>query len=150
MIMIGFFAKLLKNEDGVAAIEFAMVAPFLILLMVGIMDMGMYIRDKMKLEQISRAGVDFVLQGGQDSDIESNVVSYYDPDNTTAYTVTSERVCTCGDGIAQDCTAMACPQGDHSRQFVKVDVSREFSTLFPYPGLPQTMTLSGSARMRLD
>lgn len=145
-----FFTNYLTSERGVAAVEFSMIAPILILLMVGIMDMGMYVRDQMKLEQISRASVDYVLNGGLDENIGTEVLDYYDPEHASDYTITTERVCTCSDGAAQECGAVTCEFGDYSRQYVQVSIDRNFSTLFPYPGIPDELTLHGYSRMRLD
>ncbi|MEK7802264.1 MAG: TadE/TadG family type IV pilus assembly protein [Pseudomonadota bacterium] len=139
-----------SSEEAVAATEFAMIAPFLILLMVGIMDLGSYIRDRMKLEQISRASADYVLQGGSEENIQTDVLAYFDAARADTYTVTTERVCTCEDGLAQSCSAVSCGFGDYSRQYIQVTVDRTFSTLFPYPGISPQMSLSGFARLRLD
>lgn len=129
-----------------------MTAPILILLMVGIFDMGSYIRDQMRLEQMARASVDYVMQGGQDENISQDVVSYYDAKGTNdgAYDVNSERICTCSNGMAQSCSAISCGSGDYSRQYVEVTINRTYTTLFDYPGIPHTINLKGSARMRLD
>jgi len=140
----------LKNECGAAAVEFSFLAPLLILLMVGIMDMGIYIRDKMKLEQISRAATDYLMQGGVEENIVTEVLPYYDENNTSAYTVLAERVCTCSDGSAQDCSAVSCDPGDYSRQYVQVTVDRTYTTMFPYPGIPEEIQMSGYSRLRLD
>lgn len=142
--------KFIRSESGAAAVEFSFIAPILLLLMVGLMDMGMYIRDRMKLEQISRAAVDYIMQGGQEDNIQTDVLTYYDSENAESYTITPERVCTCSDGATQDCSAMSCSHGDYSRQYVQVTVDRTFTTLFPYPGIPREMSLSGYSRMRLD
>lgn len=145
-----FIKNYFSSECGVAAVEFSMLAPILILLMVGVMDMGLYVRDKMKLEQISRASVDYVLNGGLEENIQTEVLEYYDSEHVSDYTVTAERVCTCSDGVAQDCGAVTCDFGDYSRQYVQVSINRNYSTLFPYPGIPEELTLNGHARMRLD
>lgn len=139
-----------KNNSGAAAVEFSFIAPLLITLIVGLMDMGNYIHSKMKLEQISRASVDYMLQGGEEANIRNEVLNYYAGSDANTYTLTTERVCTCADGTARDCSAISCGSGDHSRQYVQVSVDKTFSTLFPYPGVPSEMSLSGSARMRLD
>lgn len=144
------WGKFIASESGAAAVEFSFLAPILILLMVGLMDMGTYIRDRMRLEQISRAAVDYLMQGGQEENIQMDVLAYYDSENSGSYTITPERICTCGDGVAQDCSAMSCSTGDYSRQYVQVTIDRTFTTLFPYPGIPQEMSLSGYSRMRLD
>lgn len=147
---MNFLRTYLQTDKGVAATEFALAAPMLILLMVGILDLGSYIHDRLKLEQISRAAADYVVQGGSEENITLDVLSYYDATRTDSYTVVAERVCTCNDGAAQDCSAVSCEFGDYSRQYIQVTIDRTFSTLFPYPGIPSEMSLSGFARLRLD
>ena len=140
----------LGSDSGAAAVEFSFIAPLLILLIVGLVDMGNYIRNRMKLEQISRASVDFILQGGEEANIQQEVLTYYVGEEANTYALSTERICTCEDGVAHECGAITCGQGDHSRQYVQVSVDKTFSTLFPYPGIPSEISLSGSARMRLD
>lgn len=142
--------KYLQSEKAVAATEFALTAPMLMFLMVSIIDLGSYIRDRMRLEQISRASVDYIMQGGEEDNIQTDVLSFFDPSHVDSYTLNTERICTCSDGFATDCSAITCDHGDYSRQYVQVTVDRVFTTFMPYPGIPQQMSLSGSARMRLD
>jgi hypothetical protein len=118
--------------------------------MVGLTDIGIYIKSRMQLEQISRASVDYVMQGGSESNIKTDVLDYYDPDHADSYLVSTERFCTCADGEAQDCSALNCGSGDYSRQYFEVTINRTLKTLFPYPGIPEELNLQGSARMRLD
>ena len=145
-----FFSLFAKSEAGVAAVEFALIAPILILLMVGLTDMGLYIKSRMQLEQISRASVDYVMQGGDENNIGTDVLNYYDAEHATSYSINTERFCTCADGETQDCSALNCGAGDYSRQYFQVTLNRTVSTLFPYPGIPDELQLQGSARMRLD
>ena len=145
-----FWGTYSKSENGVAAVEFSMIAPILILMMIGLMDLGLYVREKMKLEQISRAAVDYVMQGGQEENISEDIVTYYDSEHAGDYTVTTERVCTCSDGVAQSCDAVSCDFGDYSRQYFQVNVARTYETSFPYPGIRNEIDMSGFARMRLD
>jgi Flp pilus assembly protein TadG len=138
----------LKNTDGVAAVEFSLLAPVVLFLMLGTIDFGIYVKERMKMEQIARASVEYVLQGGYEEGIQTDVVAYYDESNR--YEVTTSWMCTCSDGAMAACGEESCPAGDYSRQFVQVDLSRSFAPLFPYPGLPTALTLHGNARMRYD
>ena len=119
-------------------------------MMVGLMDLGLYVRDKMKLEQISRAAVDYVMQGGLEENIEEDIITYYDASSVPSYSVTTDRVCTCSDGVAQTCDAVSCDFGDYSRQYFQVKIERTYTTTFPYPGISNEIVMDGYARMRLD
>lgn len=90
------------------------------------------------------------MQGGQEENIDQDIVTYYDSENAEKYTVTTERICTCSDGVAQTCDAVSCDFGDYSRQYFQVNVQRTFETSFPYPGIRSEIDMSGFSRMRLD
>jgi Flp pilus assembly protein TadG len=140
----GFFRK----TDGAAAVEFSFIAPVVLFLMLGTIDFGIYIKERMKMEQIARASVEYVLQGGYEENIHTDVVSYYD--GSGQYEISTNRMCTCSDGVMVSCGEEMCPTGDYSRQFVQVDLVRTFTPLFSYPGIPASLTLRGSARLRYD
>lgn len=144
------FSTYFYKEDGAAAIEFAFSAPLLLILILGLVDMGSYIQSRIKLEQIARASADFVLQGGDENQIEEVVIGYYDSNHSNEYDLETQRICTCSDGVEQSCGAVSCGQGDHSRQFIDISLSKNYSTHFSYPGIPSTVSLSGQARLRLD
>lgn len=55
----------LGARRGVAALEFALVAPFLILALVGIVDLVHLIHDQMALSQILTAGAQYAFRQGQ-------------------------------------------------------------------------------------
>ena len=40
------------DSSGIAAVEFAFIAPILITLFIGVVDLGLYMNDKMKLDII--------------------------------------------------------------------------------------------------
>ena len=99
---------------------------------------------------MSRAAVDYVLQGGSEDNIQTDVIAFYDPSDIDSYTLTTERVCTCSDGLAQDCASVSCETGDHSRQYFQVSLERTYTPFISYPGIPDELELAGNARMRLD
>jgi Flp pilus assembly pilin Flp len=54
--MKAFVRKLARSKDGAAAVEFILAAPFLILLIVGILQLGIVFLAKAGLEQAVEAG----------------------------------------------------------------------------------------------
>ena len=64
--------------------------------------------------------------------------------------VTSQRVCECTGGAAVSCTIASCGGYGVPRAFVEVTVTRTFSTLVPFPGVPSSVPLSRTAKVRLQ
>ncbi len=141
----------IENEEGVAATEFALLTPVLVLILMGVIDFGMYFNERMQMENLARASVDYVLAGGNENNIMQNVIvpNLDDPEEEQSeIDMTIEDVCECDDGDTVSCSTGSCGSGDYKRRFFSVNLSRNYSTVFPYPGIPASMEISGHARMQ--
>jgi Flp pilus assembly pilin Flp len=55
-------AKMLRREkEGVAAVEFAVIVPLLLIMAVGMVDLGMGLYDNMQTQNAAQAGADYAL-----------------------------------------------------------------------------------------
>lgn len=146
----------IKDSSGIAAVEFALIAPILLTLLIGTIDIGMYLNDKMKLEAVARASAEYLIVSRDEDTVVENVVAPYydgqgDPNWEASLTVTSEFVCECEGGVAVECTLGVCEDaGDYKRRFYDVSINKTHDTLFVYPGFAATIELEGTARMQLD
>ncbi len=147
--------RFLKNESGVAATEFALVAPILIFLLIGVFDYGMLVRERMKMENIANSAADYMVAGGDEDYLAEDLLQNYFPDDdeqtVSTISIETERVCECESGSSISCEADICSGGesDYKRQFQTVEVSRPYQLLFAYPGLEQEQVLRGRARMQV-
>jgi hypothetical protein len=65
--------------------------------------------------------------------------------------VEADRYCACDDGTEINCTTGTCAGGNSERKtYVRVRVEKAFNTLFPYPGVPEAVTLVREAQMRVQ
>jgi hypothetical protein len=64
-------------------------------------------------------------------------------------TASASYACKCSNGSTTSCTSNTCSAGTHLEEYVTVSTSYTMSSLFKYPGIPQTYTLSGYATMRV-
>ena len=140
----------LRDQSGNAAVEFAFVAPVLILMLIGLYDFGMYINQKMQLENLARGAAEYMIKGGTEEGIRLDVIG----DNMTDEEVeevelASESICECNDGEVIECSE-SCEGGDYKRQFFSFSMTRDFSTTFPYPGIPDTISMTGNARLQVE
>ena len=135
-----------------AATEFALIAPIILLVLIGMVDAGLYINTQMKLENAARAAAEFVYLGGDVADIEQSVLAQTDfADAETGalnnVTASADFVCECSGGVAASCDG-GCD--GYTRRFVEVVLSMKYKTIFPYPGLPDVIDLKGSVRYQVQ
>lgn len=144
----------LNNRDGVAATEFALIVPTLLILMIGVADFGFYINTTMKLESTSRAAAEYILKGGDEDSVQTDVINQtnmgFGSEELAAMQLSTEFVCECRDGEEVECTGGTCDAGDYRRRFVNVAITMPYETLFPYPGLPEDVNLAGRVRLQME
>ena len=150
----------LRSTRGVAAVELALLAPILLLFLVAVIDFGLWIREQMLLTSAARAGVQFVLQdpvsnagntAAQILRIQQAAGNASGLD-VNAITVTPRQFCECpgASGTEIGCTA-DCSGGAQRLKYFEVTVTESnFKTLFPYPLIPDPISLSGQSTVRLD
>jgi|HubBroStandDraft_5_1064220.scaffolds.fasta_scaffold08222_3 Flp pilus assembly protein TadG len=136
--------KILRSESGASIVEFAIVAPFLALLLVGTIDFGRYMYDGILLANAARAGVQYGAQNLQTAVDSTGIqnAAYADASNLTVHATTT-TFCKLG-VVATTCSASG------AVPYVQVIASGTWSPMISYPGLPASMTLSQTAVMRVE
>lgn len=151
--MIRTIKHFLIDKTGIAAVEFALLAPVLVVLFIGIFDFGMYLNSAMKLENTARAAAEYVRQGGDINNIEDDVIAPSNLNLTAeqmeSVEVTAEYVCECNEGEGVDC-AGSCGPDDYMRRYLEVSLDMSYQPSFPYPGLPDDMDLGGFVRLQIN
>ena len=71
MALRSLVKRLAGNEDGVVAIEFGVIASFLILMLIGATDLGFAARHRSQMEGAVRAGIQEAMKGGTEEAIEA-------------------------------------------------------------------------------
>src|SRR5688572_30306599 len=97
--------RLLVNEEGVVAIEFGVVASFLILMVIGATDLGFAARHRSQMEGAVRSGIQEALKGGTEEAVESAVNASTDLPASPAAVISVTKVCYDSDGESADCEA---------------------------------------------
>ena len=142
-----------RNTRGIAAVEFALIVPVLIVIMAGVIDYGAYIREKMMLEELARNAAQYVIQGGAAADVAANVINpsrikerATAEGRTISYRVVARFECANGVAVANN---VACGSGDYKRRFWEASVATTYAPLIPYPGVSTTaIPLTGFARLQ--
>lgn len=77
----------IKNEKGQALVEFAIILPILLLLIMGILQFGLLINSYLALENSSREGARLGIVGCTDKDIQNIVMKTAPTLNSNALTI---------------------------------------------------------------
>ena len=138
-------------DDGVAILELALIAPFLILLAIGIIEIGVYTRDAMEVGNAARAGVQYGAQSTATSNDAPGIsaAAKSDANEVTGLNVTSNLFCAChktpGTHVANCTPTPSCAKGDHFDMSISVTASNSFSALVSVPAIPSTITIARTA-----
>ena len=138
-------------EKGVAAVEFAMIVPVLLLILVGTVDYGMFINSKMKLQDLSRSAAQYVVQGGSNDDVMKDIIQasdFYTKSQAAGQTitVTTEQVCECANGNSVECGS-TCGSNDYLRNYYIATLESTYSPIIP--GF-NSITLQGYSRIQYN
>lgn len=136
------------SRSGNVAVEFALIAPVALLMLIGITDYGMAIYDRMQLSSAVRAGVQYAMHHSANPDTVEQVVMSALTIDHAAVTVTAAQVCECPGGAATECDS-ACPDGAR-RTFIRIDAVQQHDALFDYPGISNPTTLQAQAFVRIQ
>lgn len=145
--------KLVRSRSGTSVVEFALIAPVFIFLLIGVIEIGRYMFFDILAAHAARAGVQYgardlsTAADASTSGSATRSAALQDAQSLSQFNETSTLICTVN-GQASTCpstTANTVPPG--LIYYVQVHVWGTFSTLMRYPGLPQTLPVSATAIM---
>lgn len=156
-----YVVAILRANGGAATVELAMVIPMLMMMLVGAVDFGLVIHQKMQLAHAVRAGAQHALvssplnKGGLDQTdltaIETAILDGIAWDANPTRNVTAALFCECTDGSVVACGGTGiCPLDNRKHQYISVTVEEDFETLFDYPAIGKSVHLKNDATFRLD
>lgn len=142
------FARCLR---AAVAVELALLTPVLMLMLVGAIDFGGAVNERMKLTSAARAGVQFASQSPANADDTAGILQAVQNAgglDTASITISTTQFCACGDGSAAAC-GDTCAGGGAAGAYVSITVVEQYSTIFPYPGLGNPIALEGESVLRV-
>jgi Flp pilus assembly protein TadG len=155
----------LRQDDGQAFVELALVLPIFILVLVGAVEIGYLAYASIEVSNAARAGVAYAARTHTTAKDLPNIqlAATLDAPNITTLTATPTFSCSCESstgvmGASVDCTGPgaistepdSCPSPSRIVVYVKVTTSAPMNTVFHFPGIPSSITLRGSASMRVE
>lgn len=139
--------RMVRCCRGAAAVEMALVAPLLAAVLLGMADFGLVVNERISLSSAARAGAQKAMTD------PSNTASIRQAVEVATETMVASRLtvavstqCSCSGGSVIVCGA-TCADGN-PRNYVTVQVTEAYPTLFTYPLVGSTLMLSANATLR--
>jgi Flp pilus assembly protein TadG len=136
---------------GTVAVEFALVAPVIILIAAGVVDFGLLEINNAALLGATRIGAQYALLHPADTaGIQRVIEASTELSLPLSVSSSSALTCECADGSSIDCSRACATTGlpGPNRVFVTVSASQAFTPLVPWPGLPTALTATVALRVR--
>ena len=146
------FKTLIACRSGIAAVEMALIAPFFVILLGGMVDVGLLLHEKAQVSQATSAGLAYAVlaeqAGATIGSISTNVETMIQDEVNTGFTSgtnvaitinngnTSSDVCCItftGGTASWNCAASAptCGDGSNAGLYLQAQTTYSFTPLFP-------------------
>jgi Flp pilus assembly protein TadG len=143
-------ARALRSTDpGQALAEMAVIAPLLLLLLIGLVEVGRYANFSILVSNAARAGVQYGAQNlvtAADNTGMQNAATA-DAQNIAGLTAVATHLCKCADGSASTCLPADCTSS-HRLVYVQVDTTGTLTSLLNFGGVVPSLQVRGHAVMR--
>jgi Flp pilus assembly protein TadG len=137
----------LHAEEGTSLLEIALILPVLVVLLLGIVDIGRYATLSIAVSNAARAGVQYGAQSLATASDSTGIQSAAtgDANLNPQLQVSSALACYCS---GSTCTGL-CAAPNIEIVYLTVNTTSTFTPLFNYPGLSLATSVNGKAEMRV-
>lgn len=146
--------RLRRDGSGLTTVEFALVAPVMILVLLTTYDLGNATWRSMRLEMAARNGAQYAFANPTDAAGIVNAVQNAVAGWANVTILTPVMACKCDDGSGADCTTGSCTVGGIVYApigYISVTASQSFTFTSPLTAalFPRMTTLTGNVQLRL-
>ena len=135
--------------SGQSLVELAMVLPLLLILMVGVTEIGRFAYYDILVSNAARAGAQYGAQSLTAAADSNGIQTAAQNDGLDTLTVTSTQLCGCDTapgGLGGCPTVSVCTR---PLVYVQVTTLQKIDSLFKYPGLPPSLTFTNTVTMQV-
>jgi len=140
------------DNSGVAAIEFGMIVPILVLMVVATVDIGMGFYRKMQVEDAAQAGAAWAIKNGFNVNAISTAVLSATSAPAISASPTPVQFCGCASGssIGTVTCGTTCSGGALAGTYSTVSAQMTYNTILPYGFFPSSYNFSSQSTVRLQ
>ncbi len=140
----------LLDEHGSSLVELAAVMPVFVLLLLGAIDFGRAYYLSMEIAGAAQSAAVYGTQNPTDTAGMQSAALLDVPNAANAKVSSATYGCECSDGSSYSPSCAATPACTSNTLVyrVNVTVTATYTPLFPWPGIPSSISFSSSAAMR--
>jgi Flp pilus assembly protein TadG len=141
-----------RARSGTAALEFAFGAPLLVILLVGVVELGFSIYQAMQVQSAADAGAVYVAKHGWNSAAISAAVTGATAASGLTASPAPTQFCGCpsASGIAVATCGSLCASGAVAGGYVQINATLSHQTILSYPGITPPATFSAQTVVRVN
>jgi Flp pilus assembly protein TadG len=140
------------GSKGVAAVEFAFLAPLLVVMIIAMFDLASGVFRKMQVEAAAQAGAQYAIAHGFNSSAITNAVT--NATNFSSIAASPAPIeysgCPTNTGVQSIVCNLTCSDGSTPGTYVSVSSLYTYITMFPYPMIPNQFVLASQATVRIQ
>jgi Flp pilus assembly protein TadG len=139
------------DNRGTAAIEFGLAAPFLVLMLVGVIEIGTAIYEGMQAQNAAEAGAIYASKHGLDTNGISSAVTNATAAAGITATPAPSQFCGCptAAGLMETQCSATCTGGGAPGQYVRISARITHDPLLSFAGLVAPTAITGEAVLRM-
>lgn len=142
-------SALARCARGVGAIELALAAPVVALVLVGALDFGRMAMERSAVGAAARAGALFAAMNDGSSRDAIEAAALAGAGNVGGVRAVEGRYfCICP-SMGEFICGLVCPEGTKPTKFGEVTVSTSVRTLLPYPGVASPLPIARTVRVQV-
>ena len=143
-------ATLIGDEAGSAAVEFALLAPVLVMIVMGMIDYGSVMNQTMQVAAAAHAGAEYAIRNGWNANGIQTAVT-----GATTLTVSAspapQLVTACiSNGAVVTTAAPTCASGAKPGHYVVVSAQATVTPLVAWPSFVMPAAVSSQATIRIN
>ena len=153
--------NLLRSEEGSSLLEFSLILPLVLLLFLGVVDLGFAVAEAMSVEDAARAGAEYGSLTFASGNSSANIANIEAAAQNAAGSLVTLNWSTApsywwscnGSPVA---STSACGSAGYPVEYVQVQTSATVNTILGvttvlnYVGLPTSLTLQGFSALRVQ
>src|SRR4051794_34109950 len=138
--MFRILARAAGDTSGVAAVEFGIIVPILVLMVVATADIGMGFYRKMQVEDAAQAGAAWATKNGFDANLISTAVTSATSAPGISVSPAPVQFCGCASGssVSEVTCGTTCSGGTLAGTYTTVSAQMTYNTILPYGFFPST------------
>lgn len=135
-----------RSESGISAVEMAIIAPVLMILLLGIFDYSAAIFSKIELASSVRSGVQYALINSTNmAAIQTTVINSTSLDPANLVVDLPYKTCECSNGTSDPTCLVVCPVST-LRHYVVINANYTYVPIF----LPTNIVLNETSTIRIQ